>query len=66
VQVSEQFKQELYGRFDHRCPLSGIERPELLTVSHIVARAEEPGIAEDPRNSVGLNWTHQMAFDAGL
>ncbi|NLV10248.1 hypothetical protein GOC74_09935 [Halomicrobium mukohataei] len=66
VQISDQFKQEVYERYNHRCPLSGIEASEILTISHIVGRSEDPELAEDIENVLLLDWTHHMAFDAGL
>jgi hypothetical protein len=64
--VSEQFKQGVYDRFDHRCPLSGIENSALLTISHVLSRSKHPDLAEDPQNVLLLDWTHHMAFDAEL
>jgi hypothetical protein len=66
VQVSAEFRQAVFDRFEHRCPLSGIEHADLLTVSHILGRAEHQKLAEDIENVVLLDWTHHMAFDAGL
>ena len=66
VEVSEEFKQAAYDRFDHRCGLSGIEQQELLTVSHVLDRASRPDIAQDLKNVLILDWTHHAAFDAGL
>ncbi|WP_435118026.1 HNH endonuclease [Halolamina sp. C58] len=66
VRVSESFKQSVYDRFDGRCAVTGIDHPSLLTVSHVLPRAERPDIAEDPRNALLLNWTHHFAFDAAL
>lgn len=66
VRVSEQFKQQAYERYDHRCPLSKIETKKLLTVSHVLGRSENPELAEDIENVLILDWTHHMAFDAGI
>lgn len=66
VQVSADFKERVYERFSHRCPLSGIERSEMLTVSHVLSRAENRNLAEDIENVLLLDWTHHMAFDADL
>jgi hypothetical protein len=66
VQVSGEFKRRVYKRFDHRCPLSGIEHSSILTVSHILGRADNQELAEDIENVILLDWTHHMAFDAGL
>jgi len=66
VRVSEAFKQTVYDRFGGRCVVTDIGRPELLTVSHVLARADRPEVAEDPQNALLLNWTHHAAFDADL
>lgn len=66
VQLSSSFKRDVYERFDSRSPLSGIAHPDLLTVSHILDRAEHPDLAEDIENVVLLDWNLHMAFDAGL
>ena len=66
VAISETFKRSVYDRYDNQCVLTGIEHPELLTVSHVLDRATHPGIAEDLGNVVLLDWTHHMAFDAGF
>lgn len=66
VEVSEKFRQAAYDRFNQRCVLTGVEQPELLTLSHVLDRATHPQIAEDIENVLILNWMHHMAFDAGL
>lgn len=66
VQVSSQFKQRVYERFNHQCPLTGISHSGLLTVSHILGRSDHPELAEDLENVLLLDWTHHMAFDADL
>lgn len=66
VQLSEGFKREVYDRFNSQSPLSGIEHPAILTISHILDRAEYPELAEDIENVVLLDWNLHMALDAGL
>lgn len=66
VRVSDAYKQTVYERFDGRCAVTEIGREELLTVSHVLGRADYPDIAEDPSNALLLNWTHHAAFDADL
>lgn len=66
VRVSDAFKRTVYDRFGGRCAVTDIGRQELLTVSHVLGRAESPDIAEDPTNALLLNWTHHAAFDANL
>lgn len=69
VEISEPFKREVRTRFDNKCALTGIEGGEysyLLTVSHILSRADREDIAEDHGNVVLLNRTHHFAFDNGL
>lgn len=66
VRVSDAFTQTVYDRFGGRCAVTDIGRRELLTVSHVLSRADYPDIAEDPANALLLNWTHHAAFDADL
>ena len=66
VQLGSGFKRDVYERFDSRSPLSEIEHPDLLTISHILGRAENPELAEDIENALLLDWNLHMAFDAGL
>lgn len=66
VRVSESFKEGVYERFDSRCAVTDISHRRLLTVSHVLDRADRPDIAEDPENVLLLNWTHHFAFDVGL
>jgi len=66
VRVSNDFRQQVYDRFDNHCLFSNIERSELLTISHILSRSENPELAEDIGNVLLLDWNHHMAFDAGL
>lgn len=66
VRISAAFKRAAYDKFDHRCALTGVERQELLTVSHVLDRATHPEIAQDLENVLILDWTHHTAFDANL
>lgn len=66
VQISDRFRQKTFDRYMHRCIITGIEEPSLLTLSHILDRAEYPEYAEDPENVIILNWLHHRAFDKGL
>lgn len=66
VRVSDEFKRAAYDQFENQCVLTGIERQELLTVSHVLDRATNPEIAQDIGNVLILDWTHHTAFDAGL
>ncbi|QAU11659.1 HNH endonuclease [Halorubrum sp. BOL3-1] len=69
VEISQSFKNEVRDRFNNKCALTGIEGDEysyLLTVSHILDRADREDIAEDHGNVVLLNRTHHFAFDNGL
>lgn len=65
VQLSQSFREAVYDQFDSRSPLSGITQPALLTISHILDRADHPELAEDIQNVVLLDWNLHMAFDAG-
>lgn len=60
------FRRVVFSNFGSRCALTGIEVPELLTASHIVAWAEDPGHRVDPTNGLCLNRLHDAAFDRHL
>lgn len=66
VTVSEQFRTSIFEQYDGRCLLTKIDHPSLVTLAHVLPRSEYVEYAEDPRNVFVLNWTHHMAFDAGL
>lgn len=51
VQVSEKFKQQVYERFNHRCPLFSIEQSEMLTISRILSRTDNHDLAENIENA---------------
>jgi hypothetical protein len=66
IRISESFKRAVYERYSHRCAVTEIAHRSLLTVSHVLPRADRPDIAEDHGNVLLLNWTHHFAFDAEL
>jgi hypothetical protein len=66
VRVSPSFKEQVRSNFNHRCAVTKIQHPKLLTVSHILSRAYYPMFAEHEGNVLLLNRTHHFAFDAGL
>lgn len=43
-----------------------MERSAVLTLSHVVGRSDAPEFAKDIGNTVLLDWTHYVSFDAGL
>jgi hypothetical protein len=65
VRISDRFKAKVREAYDHRCVVSGIEKSELLTVSHVVGRAESKKDAQDEGNVLLMDWLHHYAFDAG-
>ncbi len=64
--VSDRFRAATLERFDHACPLTGIEADPLLDLAHILPRSDRPELAEHPENVLVLNSLHHRAFDAGL
>lgn len=66
VRVSDTFVEAVYSRCDGRCAVTDITERPLLTVAHVLGRADYPNLAEDHGNAFLLNWTHHAAFDADL
>lgn len=60
------FRSMVLAAHDHRCCITGIDRPELLVASHIVPWSLDPAQRLNPRNGLCLNALHDRAFDRGL
>ncbi len=61
------FRQDLLSRFDGRCAVSGLDRPELLRASHIKPWAGSSNVERlDPNNGLLLSAAYDAAFDARL
>lgn len=61
------FRKDLMSRWGSRCPLSGVDRPELLRASHIKPWASSNNFERlDPANGLLLSAAYDAAFDALL
>jgi|GEM_PF-2243871 len=60
------FRTALLDRYDHVCPVSGVDRDSLLDVAHVLPWSDHPDHRTDPGNVLALDKTHHAAFDAGL
>ncbi len=61
------FRQDLLLRFDGRCAVSGLDRPELLRASHIKPWAGSSNLERlDVNNGLLLSAAYDAAFDARL
>lgn len=60
------FRPEVLDRYDHTCPVSGVDHDRLLDVAHILPWSDYPEHRTDPGNVLLLSKTHHAAFDAGL
>lgn len=58
------FKLRVFQRYDPRCPLTGIDVPEMLEAAHLRPVAEDG--SNDPRNGIPLNAALHGAYDAHL
>lgn len=58
------FKMAVFQRYGPRCPLSGINVPEMIDAAHLRPVADDG--TDDPRNGLPLNAALHRAFDAGL
>ncbi len=60
------FRRRVLSAYDHRCCITGLSVPALLTASHIVPWASDAANRLNPRNGLCLNTLHDRAFDRGL
>lgn len=60
------FRPEILDRYDHTCPISGVDHDRLLDVAHVLPWSDYPKYRTDPGNVLLLSKTHHAAFDAGL
>lgn len=60
------FRAAVLTGYNHRCALSDIAVPELLTASHIIPWSVSLERRADPRNGIALNALYDRAFDRGL
>ncbi|MFE5400528.1 HNH endonuclease [Streptomyces sp. NPDC056580] len=58
------FKLEVFQRYGPRCPLSGIEIPQMIEAAHL--RGDADGGTADARNGLPMNAALHRAFDAHL
>ncbi|MFC9973879.1 HNH endonuclease [Spirillospora sp. NPDC127200] len=58
------FKFAVLRRYGTRCPLSGVQVPEMLESAHLIPDSQ--GGSSGPRNGLVLNAALHRAFDAGL
>ncbi len=65
--VNQQFfRATVLAAYKHRCCITGLPLPELLTASHIVPWAVDHANRLNPQNGLCLNAIHDRAFDRGL
>jgi putative restriction endonuclease len=60
------FRRRVLSAYNHRCCITGLAVPALLTASHIVPWATDYANRLNPRNGLCLNALHDRAFDRGL
>ena len=60
------FRAAVLTSYEHRCALTGLDLPELLTASHITPWSESIPRRADPTNGICLNALLDRAFDRGL
>ncbi|QCJ48165.1 HNH endonuclease [Haloprofundus sp. MHR1] len=60
------FREAILERYAERCPVSGVDRPALLDVAHVLPWSDYESVRTDPENTLLLSKTHHAAFDAGL
>ncbi|WP_435077638.1 HNH endonuclease [Halococcus sp. AFM35] len=60
------FRIGILDRYDHTCPVSGVDHDRLLDVAHVLPWSDFPEYRTEPANVLCLSKTHHAAFDAGL
>lgn len=60
------FRKWVLGIYGNRCCVTGLEIPELLRASHIVAWSEDTTNRMNPANGLCLSATYDAAFDRHL
>lgn len=60
------FRTAVLARYDHTCPVSGVDHDRLLDVAHVLSWSDHPERRGDLDNVLALSKTHHAAFDAGL
>lgn len=60
------FRRAVLTNFDHRCALTGLGDPSLLSAIHIVGWAEDPMQRVNVANGLCLNKLHEAAFTRKL
>lgn len=61
-----EFRATALARYDHRCPVSGVDHPGLLDVAHVLPWSDYPSHRADLSNVLPLSKTHHAAFDRDL
>lgn len=64
--VPAAFRAAVLTRYDHVCPVSGVDHDRLLDVAHLLPWSDYPDHRTDPGNVLPLSRTHHAAFDAEL
>ncbi|SDR05773.1 HNH endonuclease [Natronobacterium texcoconense] len=65
-EVDPEFRATVILRHDGEFPVSGVDRPGLLDIAHMLARNEFPEYRADLANVLPLSKTHHAAFDRGV
>lgn len=60
------FRKMVLANYDNKCCVTGLNIPQTLRASHIVAWAEEKRHRMDPENGLCLSATYDAAFDKHL
>lgn len=60
------FREIVLASYDYRCAVSGIDKPALLTASHIIPWSVDRERRADPSNGISMSALHDRAFDRGL
>ena len=64
--VDPEFRVTVLSRYEQTCPVSGVDHPGLLDVTHVLSWSEYPAYRADLGNVLPLSKTHHAAFDREL
>lgn len=60
------FREMILGNYDYKCCLTGLNVPQTLRASHIIAWADDKANRLNPENGLCLSATYDAAFDRHL
>jgi len=60
------FRQAVLASYDYRCAITGIQHPDLIIASDVLARLPRSGSSTHPCQGIALSLLHHQAFGRGI